>query len=139
MRCSETIRAGSSCQSLDGGPGADPSGEERMLITEHLEQSVLVLTLEGRLDGSTAPAFKERIKTLVSAGQARLVVDLAKLQFLDSSGLGVLVSALRLAGQSNGDVKIAKLTLELKALFALTRLNKVFDIHESVESAVAAF
>lgn len=110
-----------------------------MLITEHLEQSVLVLTLEGRLDGSTAPAFKERIKTLVSAGQARLVVDLAKLQFLDSSGLGVLVSALRLAGQSNGDVKIAKLTLELKALFALTRLNKVFDIHESVESAVAAF
>ena len=110
-----------------------------MRINEHRENTVLVLTIEGRLDASTASAFKSRIKTLVESGQVRFVVDTSLLQFLDSSGLGVLVSALRLAGQAGGDVKIARLSREMKSLLALTRLNKVFEIHESVENAVAAF
>lgn len=110
-----------------------------MHIKERLENTVLVMEVEGRLDASTASAFKDNIRTLVESGQVRFVVDLANLHLLDSSGLGVLVSTLRLAGQAGGDVKIARLTPELKSLFALTRLNKVFEIHESVENAVAAF
>lgn len=110
-----------------------------MLTSERLENNVLVMTMEGRLDASTASGFKSRMKALVESGQTRFVVDFSELRFLDSSGLGVLVSTLRLAGQASGDVKIARLKPEVKSLFALTRLNKVFDIHETVESAVAAF
>lgn len=110
-----------------------------MNITELRDGDVTVLTLEGRLDASTAPVFKNRVRELSEAGRVRYVTDLANVHFLDSSGLGVLVSALRQVGQKGGDVKIAALRPEMKSLFALTRLNKVFEIHETVQSALESY
>jgi len=110
-----------------------------MSMSEHHEGSVTVLALEGRLDASTAAAFKNRIQGLIEEGHVNYVADLSNVHFLDSSGLGVLVSALRQVGQKAGDVKIAALKPEMKSLFALTRLNKVFEIHETAQAAVESF
>lgn len=110
-----------------------------MSISERNAGDVTVLELEGRLDATTAPAFKNHVSGLSQQGRVRFVADLSAVNFLDSSGLGVLVSILRQVGQQGGDVKIAALRPEMKSLFALTRLNKVFEIHETAQSAIDSY
>jgi anti-sigma B factor antagonist len=110
-----------------------------MSISDRDAGEVTVLEVEGRLDATTAPSFKNHVKDLSQKGRIRFVADLSAVNFLDSSGLGVLVSALRQVGQQGGDVKIAALRPEMKSLFALTRLNKVFEIHETAQSAIDSY
>jgi len=107
-----------------------------MHITETLHDTTVVLAIEGRLDASSVPMFKATIKNHLDAGQVRLVADMRKLKFIDSSGLGMLALALRQAMQLGGDLKICGLSPEMQLLFTLTRLNKVFEIHNAVESAL---
>jgi len=110
-----------------------------MMPDPSANNAILVMAVEGRLDAATAAAYTARIKILTESGPVRCVLDLENLRYLNSAGLSVLTSALHLAVQAGGDMKIARLTPEMKALFALTRLNTVFEIHESVETAVAAY
>lgn len=108
-------------------------------MTERQERDVTLLMLDGRLDASTAPGFKQRFRELAGAGNVRFVLDLSGVDFLDSSGLGVLVSALQQVGRKGGDVKISAPRPEMKSLFALTRLNKIFEIHENIQSALSSY
>ncbi|GAB6036075.1 STAS domain-containing protein [Fundidesulfovibrio butyratiphilus] len=108
------------------------------LIPQASSKATLV-TLAGRLDTNSVGRFKAALTELAEQGKVFFVIDFSQLRFLDSSGLGALVSLLRLLGQKKGDIKLACLSPEVKSLFMLTRLNKVFDIFESVQSALAAF
>lgn len=103
------------------------------------EQNTAVVFLENRLDASTAPEFKNFINDLTKKQYINLVVDLANVQFIDSSGLGVLVTALRSVSQQGGDIKISGPTPEVQSLFSLTRLDKVFDIVGDVRTALGHF
>jgi len=103
------------------------------------ERNTAVVSLDNRLDASTAPEFKQCIQELVSKLYVSLVVDLSGVAFVDSSGLGVLVTALRSVSKSGGDLKIAGPSPEIQALFSLTRLDKVFDIVGDAQTALARF
>lgn len=119
----------------------DQSGQSAFtmnLVPQASSQATLV-TLAGRLDTNSVGRFKTAITELAEQGAVLFVIDFSQLRFLDSSGLGALVSLLRLLAQKNGDIKLACLSPEVKSLFMLTRLNRVFDIFESVQSALAAF
>ncbi|MBF0482947.1 MAG: STAS domain-containing protein [Desulfovibrionaceae bacterium] len=100
---------------------------------------ITIVEPEGRLDAASAKSFKDAIMRRAEKGGQRLVVDLSRVRFLDSSGLGVLVSCLRRFTDSGGDIKLCGLRPEIQSLFALTRLNKVFDIFVTAEEAAAAF
>jgi len=100
---------------------------------------ITILQPQGRLDAASSKTFKEEVVQRAAKGAKRLVIDLGQVRFLDSSGLGVLVSCLRQFTASGGDIKICGLRPEIQSLFALTRLNKVFDIFATAEEAVAAF
>ena len=110
-----------------------------MIINERQEKDALVLSIKGRLDADTAAAFTSKISALISSGSMHFVVDLGNLHFLNSSGLSALVSTLRLAIDAGGDMKIANLKPEMKSLFAMTRLNTIFEIHETTQKALDAF
>ncbi|HYF41525.1 MAG TPA: STAS domain-containing protein [Ramlibacter sp.] len=88
-----------------------------------------------RLDAAAAPAFKQAVVELVQAGERRLVLDLHKVGFLDSSGLGALVSILKAAG-SQGAIAVCNAEGAVLSLFKLTRMDKVFPILASREEAV---
>ena len=89
-----------------------------------------------RLDASVAPAFKQQVVQVIETGERRMVLDLGAVEFVDSSGLGAMVSILKALG-SQGAVAVCNVRGAVLSLFKLTRMDKVFTITESREDAVA--
>lgn len=89
-----------------------------------------------RLDASVAPAFKQAVVELAAGGERRLLVDLAGVEFLDSSGLGALVSILKAIG-TQGALAVCGARGPVLSLFKLTRMDKVFAIHADRAEALA--
>lgn len=110
-----------------------------MNITVTQSGGVRVLTLSGRFDAAAVGSFKEEASHQAGGGAPRLVVDLAGVSFLDSSGLGALVAVLRRVVQAEGDLRLAGPSSGVRSLFELTRLDRVFDIHPDAGSAVSSF
>lgn len=84
--------------------------------------------LEGEVDVYTAPRLKEELVTIIGEGCANVIVDMEKVGFIDSSGLGVLVSALRRARERGGVVRIVCSRDNILKIFRITGLDKVFPI-----------
>jgi anti-sigma B factor antagonist len=90
----------------------------------------------ARLDASVAPAFKQQVQEVVAAGASRVVVDLQAVDFVDSSGLGAMVSILKALG-TQGGMAVCNAKGPVRALFELTRMDKVFAILPDREQALA--
>lgn len=109
-----------------------------MRIDERVAGDVLVLSVkERRVDARSAPALKERIAAFVSGGSEWIVLDISDVEFIDSSGLGAIVSALKLLGRK-GDIVIAGSREPVAALFKLTRMDKVFRMFPTADDAQQA-
>jgi anti-sigma B factor antagonist len=107
------------------------------LLTVSRERGIAVVApAVKRLDASVAPAFRQAVLQLVEGGDTRLVLDLAGLEFLDSSGLGAMVSILKGLG-SRGALAVCGVTGAVQSLFQLTRMDKVFVIVPGRDEAVA--
>ena len=90
------------------------------------------------LDASNAGEFKRDIAPLLEAN-AKLVLDLSRLRFVDSSGLGAFISCLRKLNAKGGDLKLCGMSKQVRAVFELVRMHRVFDILVTKEDAVRAF
>ena len=97
---------------------------------------VEVISLQGRLDAAAAPDLRSRLRSIIDAGRVRMAVDLGGVDFVDSSGLSVLVTALKGARAAGGDVVVLKPTADVRALLELTRLHLVFQIFEDESVAI---
>lgn len=106
-----------------------------MLNVRHEQDVAIVRPQAKRLDSAVAPAFKEAMLTLVREGHKRIVLDLEGVDFMDSSGLGALVSVLKGLG-SAGTLGVCNLRGGVQSLFKLTRMDKVFAISATLEEAV---
>jgi anti-sigma B factor antagonist len=95
-----------------------------------------ILALRGEIDVYTAPRLRQAIWDLIEGGSRRIVVDLANVDFLDSTGLGVLVEGLRRAKSREGDLSVVATQEKILKIFDITGLNRAFSIHGSVEEAV---
>jgi anti-sigma B factor antagonist len=104
-------------------------------ISSAQDGSVCTLTLEGEVDVYTAPRLKEELVSLISGGCVNVIVDLEKVAFIDSSGLGVLVSALRRAREKDGSVRIVCTRESILKIFRITGLDKVFPIFADAAEA----
>ena len=109
------------------------------LSSSTVEQGVVVIDcpLEN-LDASNVKSFRDAIKPLIT-GQTRVVINMSQMKFVDSSGLGALISCLRDVTGEKGQLKLCAMTRSVRALFELMRMNRVFDIFESQEEAVKSF
>jgi len=110
-----------------------------MEISEERIGEVTVLKLTGRLDSVSAPGLKDRVKACARNGQLHLVIDMAGIDFVDSSGLGSLVACLRSLNKGAGDMRLAALQDRVRAVFELIRLHQVFEIFDSADTAVDSF
>jgi anti-sigma B factor antagonist len=95
-----------------------------------------VLTLRGEIDVYTAPRMRQAIVDLVDAGSLNIVVDMEKVDFLDSTGLGVLVEGLKRVRTRGGSLSIVVTQDKIVKIFDITGLNKAFHIHGSLEDAL---
>ena len=93
------------------------------------------LVLKGEIDVYTAPKLKAELVETIEAGCANVVVDLEGVSFIDSSGLGVLVSALRRARERDGAVRIVCTRENILKIFRITGLDKVFPVFSDLAEA----
>ena len=103
---------------------------------DHGDQTVV--HLGGEIDVYTAPVVREKLDEQIQAGRINLVVDLTDVTFLDSTGLGVLVGRLKLTRTRGGSMRLVGKDDRVLKVFSITGLDKVFEIHPDLESALAA-
>ncbi len=103
----------------------------------HERDGYSVLAVSGEVDVATVPRMREQLHTLVAQGDNRIVVDLDAVDFLDSTGLGVLVGALKRVRSSGGDLQLICTQPRIRKVFEVTGLTKVFTIHDTLDEAVA--
>ena len=96
-----------------------------------------VLAVSGEVDVATVPKMREQLHSLVARGDDRIVVDLDAVDFLDSTGLGVLVGALKRVRSSGGDLQLICSQPRIRKVFEVTGLTKVFIIHDNLDEALA--
>ncbi|OFW56305.1 MAG: anti-sigma B factor antagonist [Actinobacteria bacterium RBG_19FT_COMBO_54_7] len=106
------------------------------IATEDIHNFSLVV-LSGEVDVYSAPKLRETIKNLVDQGKNNIVVDLEKVDFLDSTGLGVLVGGLKRVKQNNGELGIICNQEKILRIFRITGLTKVFPIYASRQDLIA--
>ena len=100
----------------------------------------LVVTFTARVDleGETSLLFKEKLKALIGDGHLHVVIDLTHVGFVDSQGLGALISCLKVLRQAGGSLTLTNLSEPVEAVLRITRLIRVFDVHGTVDEALAA-
>jgi anti-sigma B factor antagonist len=101
---------------------------------------VTVLDLSGRITlGEGSVQLRDAIRDLISKGQKNILLNLAEVNYIDSSGLGELVSAYTTAKNQSASLKLLKLTQKVHDLLQLTKLYTVFEIHDDEAKAIGSF
>jgi anti-anti-sigma factor len=89
---------------------------------------VKVIQPQGTLDGAKAKELRQQVSELVASGDRFVLIDLAEVNFMDSSGLGALVAALKMIKIAGGNLYLCSIAEPVKIIFALTRMDRVFEI-----------
>lgn len=111
-----------------------------MQISEKRQDDISILTLKGKLmGGPETQAVHERIKELVEDKVNKVVIDLGKVKWMNSSGLGMMMGALTTLKNANGELKLANVTDKVQSLFMITKLITIFQTYESVDEAISSF
>ncbi|KAA0895085.1 STAS domain-containing protein [Oryzomonas japonica] len=99
----------------------------------------VIYVKEERLDAHNSDELKAELNRLFDSGTKDLLIDLKEVRFIDSSGLGVLVSGFKNASARQGSLKLSALQSQVKSMFELTRLHRVFDIFPTVDDALESY
>lgn len=106
--------------------------------TYNMESGVPVITLEGEVDVYTAPQLKQQMIGLLESGAKQVIIDLTKVEYFDSTALGVLIGGLKRMRERDGNLSLICPNPRIKRVFEITGLDKIFDIYNSVDEAKMA-
>ena len=109
-----------------------------MIECSEIGQTLVVELRDKTLDAQTVKDFRREVQQPLDS-HTQVVFDLSRLTFVDSSGLGVLLSCLRQVRGRGGDLKLCSLTTQVRAVFQLVRMHRLFDIFNHQVEAVGAF
>jgi anti-sigma B factor antagonist len=138
-QCGDIPKTVSRCNTGKPIQGATQQGTDMELKGKIEDNDVLVIALnEDNLDASNAREFKDAVQSMMHE-RTRVVLDMSGVKFVDSSGLGALISCLRQLNGRKGDFKLCAMSKTVRALFELMRMHRVFNIHDSREEAVRSF
>ena len=111
-----------------------------MKIVTRLIDGVEVVKISGRIElGEGSAAVREVLRDLLARGRKKIVLDLADVDYIDSAGLGALVSAFTSVRNEGGDLKLVYLTEKVQDLLQMTKLYTVFDIFDNETAAIKSF
>ena len=111
-----------------------------MALHEVMNGDVAVLELKGKLMGGPETSeIHEKIKELIAQGAKKVVADVDRVSWMNSTGLGALIGAMTSLRNAGGDLKLARITENVENLFVITKLVTIFDTFDTVEEAVTAF
>jgi len=107
-------------------------------LDTHTKDTWSVLEVRGEVDAHTAPRVRDRLRELVDDGHVRIAIDAEAVEFMDSTGLGVLVGALKRVREHDGTLTLVCTRPNLLRLLAITGLDKVFPVFRSVDDATTS-
>ena len=109
-------------------------------IKQRQAGDVTILDLDGEVRiGDSSTALRSAIRNLVAGGNQKLLLNLKGVRYIDSSGIGELVSSYTAINKDGGELKLLNLTQKLQDLLTITKLLTVFDVYESEADALASF
>ncbi|GAB4270841.1 MAG: hypothetical protein Kow0029_07970 [Candidatus Rifleibacteriota bacterium] len=103
------------------------------------ENQVTRIEVEGEITFENSDQLRDEIDLLISENKVKLVVDLSKLKYMSSAGMGVLVHGLKNARAKNGDLRLVNLGPKMRRVFLITQFTHQFMVYNSIEEAVASF
>ena len=103
-----------------------------------VQDTVQALDLEGEVDVYTAPLLRQEIMDQVDNGTNHLLVNLEKVEYLDSTGLGILIGGVKRAKEKGGSLKLVGPSARITRIFEITGLNKIFDVYPTESDAIAS-
>ena len=109
---------------------------EFQLREEDLDERTHLIAVSGEIHVSTAPEFQRRFDAAISCGKTAVVLDLSETEFIDSTGLSVILNGLRRVTRQRGRMALVCTNPTVLRLFEITRLDTTFDIHETREDAL---
>ncbi|SFE31714.1 STAS domain-containing protein [Roseivivax sediminis] len=107
------------------------------LSTDQREGALIVRVEAARIDSAVAIQFKDAMRDVTGGAETRVLLDLSQVEFVDSSGLGAIVAAMKVIGPGRR-LDLAALQPGVDKVFRLTRMDTIFAIHPDVESALGA-
>lgn len=111
-----------------------------MKLNEKGVGDVVILELSGKvMGGPDAGLLNDKLHDLIDASKTKVVADLSKVNWMNSSGLGILISGLTTMKNNNGDLKLACVTDRIQSILMITKLISVFETFDSVDEAVKSF
>lgn len=111
-----------------------------MKLSSRETDGVVVIEPRGKImGGPDATAMHEMLHELVAHDKKRVIIDLGGVDWMNSTGLGILISSLTTMRNNNGDLKLANITEKIQSLLTITKLVTVFETFDSVEEAVSSF
>ena len=107
--------------------------------TTQFENGVTVIAPTGRLDVAGAPALREALSEITKDGPPRVVIDMEGVSFVDSTGMGSVIAALKQLRSTQGELRLAAPNQQVRVVLELTTLDRVFPYYATVEEALAGF
>ena len=100
--------------------------------TEIKDDIAIISVTAGRLDANIAPDLKAEVAGIIESGTSRIMLDLERVQFMDSSGLGAVISSFKLTGQK-GEFVICNMNEAVREIFTLTHMDRLFEIYPNAD------
>eukprot|EP00494_Astrolonche_serrata_P005878 UN05895 len=110
-----------------------------MEISQRERDSVVILEIQGEIDLYNAPEIKDAIQRLIDEQKYNIIINLEKVSYIDSSGIGALISSLSNLKKYQGSLKIINVYASVKKVFELTKLTSFFEIYDSEDKALETF
>lgn len=111
-----------------------------MKMNEKMLGDIVVLELSGKImGGPDASLLNDKLHQLIETGKTKVIADLGKVNWMNSSGLGILIGGLTTMRNSGGDLKLANITDRIQSLLMITKLLTVFETYETLEKAAESF
>lgn len=110
-----------------------------MNISRKTEGNIDIINLQGRLDINSASDLKEASREIIDKKNCRLILNMEKVDFVNSAGLGALVSLFKDARSSRGEIRLVNLAPYVKEIFDITQLSSIFNIYDDEKAALSSF
>lgn len=111
-----------------------------MRLSDREQDGIVILEPKGKImGGPDATLLHDKLHEIIEAGKKRVVIDLSQVDWMNSTGLGILISTLTTLRNNDGELKLANVTEKIQSLLVITKLAPVFDSFDTIDDAVKAF
>lgn len=111
-----------------------------MKLTTREDKGVAIFEPKGKImGGPDATVLHDKLHEIINQGKKKVVIDLAKVDWMNSTGLGILISGLTTMRNNGGELKLANVTEKIQSLLTITKLITIFETFDSVDQAVGSF